>query len=255
MLTEPTPEEVGDATLEGAEGQDDSFTSTIAANALAADEDGAGTDGDVVQRSEALLSTRGSSLASEGRRIAGFTTRSTSYYSFSTYMNESTGARRADCSGLVDYILARKSPSGYALIPAIEGGVRPLARDIFNYLAGRPTSASTQSAARWRRIEFARDLKPGDLVVYRYSAGQTTGHVMMVKELPYKGRPSEWIVPVVDSARSGHAEDSRGTSYTGPGAGKVGIKVGGDGRPVGYYWRGGQSTTLNTTKIVMGRLE
>jgi cell wall-associated NlpC family hydrolase len=252
----PTEEETGGLAAEGREGADEGLASTLAENAADAEAPAAEQDGEIAQQSEALLSTRGSSLATEARRIANYTNRSTSYYSHTTYMNESTGTRRADCSGLMAYILSRKSPSGYSLIPATEGGVRPVARDIFNYLNGRPTTASTQTSARWRKILKPSLLKAGDLVVYAYSSGQTTGHVMMVKELPYKSsRSGEWIVPVVDSARSGHASDSRGTTYTGPGTGRIGIKVNSDGYPTGYYWKGGVSTTLNTTKIVMGRLE
>ncbi len=252
----PTEEETAGLAVEGSEGGDDGLASTLAENPADAEAPAAEGDGEVGQQSEALLSTRGASLASEARRIANFTTRSTSYYSHTTYMNESTGTRRTDCSGLMAYIISRKSSSGYALLPTWEGATRPLARDYFNYLKGRPTTASTQSSARWRRITKPSSLKPGDIVVYAYSSGQTTGHVMMVKELPYKGsRTGEWIVPVVDSAMSGHASDSRGTTYTGPGTGRIGIKVNSDGYPTGYYWKGGVSTTLNTTTIVMGRLE
>ena len=60
---------------------------------------------------------------------------------------------------------------------------------------------------------------------------------------------------VVDSAGSGHANDTRGSSYSGPGTGTLGIKVDSNGLAVGYYWRGGQSTTLNTTRLAFGHLE
>lgn len=261
--TEPTAEELGEAAVEGQEGQDDGFAATLAENPAdpeAAPADGGGeatAEGEGVgQLSDALLSTRGATLASEARRIANFTNRSTSYYYYQTYMNESTGTRRADCSGLLAYIISRKSPSGYSLIPRWEGSSRPLARDYFNYLKNRPTSASTTTSARWRRITKPSALKPGDIVVYAYSSGQTTGHAMMVKETPWKGsRSGEWIVPVVDSARSGHASDTRGSTYSGPGAGRLGIKVNSYGYPTGYYWKGGVSTYLNQTTIVMGRLE
>jgi hypothetical protein len=252
-LSAPTEE-----TVAGREGDDPGYAEAILQAApeddpTTMDSTSTGSDGDLGQHSDALLSTRGASLASEARRIADFVNRSTSYYTHTTYMNESTGTRRSDCSGLIAYILSRKSPSGLALVPTNE--VRPVARDYYEYLAQRPTTASTISTARWRRILHPINLKSGDLVVYKYSSGSTTGHVMMVASTPRVGRYREVLVDVVDSAMSGHASDDRRTQYTGPGRGTIGIAVDGEGRPVGYYWRGGLSTTLNETSIVMGRLE
>ena len=252
----PTAEELGEGTVEGAEGTDEGFAAALAAEQPTAEEQPA-ADG-VGQTADALLSTRGTTLANEARRIAGFTNRATSYYSYTTYMNEETGTRRTDCTGLMSYILKRKSLSGYNLIPD-GGNAHPLSEDFYDYFASRPTTANTGTSARWRRIVYAMSLKPGDIIVYKYSSTSstgTTGHTMMVKELPTRGsRSGEILVKVVDSARSGHADDTRGSSFTGPGTGTLGIKVDSSGKPVGYYWKGGISTSLNTTKLVFGRLE
>ncbi|MBI2394226.1 MAG: hypothetical protein HYV09_31940 [Deltaproteobacteria bacterium] len=250
---EPTEEETGGLVVEGREGMDQGLEAALAENPAEPEArpvvDGVGTS------SQALLSDRGTSLANEARRIAGYTNRSTSYYAFTLYMNESTGTRRTDCSGLIAYILSRKQSGGYDLIPT-DGTYRPIASDYFDYLLSRPTTASTTTSPRWRRILKPISLKPGDLVVYKNPpGGSTSGHVMMVKDLPYAGRSGEVIVPVVDSARSGHAKDTRGSTYSGPGAGSIGVKVDSYGKPTGYYWKGGLTSYPTYTKIVMGRLE
>jgi hypothetical protein len=173
-------------------------------------------------------------------------------------MNEETGTRRTDCTGLMTYIIKRMSLSGYNLIPTSDSS-HPLSKDFYDYFMSRPTTASTTDSARWRRIVYPMSLKPGDIIVYKYSstsATGTTGHTMMVKELPVKGsRYREILVKVVDSAKSGHASDTRGSSYDGPGAGTIGIKVDSYGKAIGYYWKGGISTSLNETKLAFGRLE
>lgn len=254
----PTGEELGDSRANGTEGQDDGLDAALAANPAAPETPADSTDGELGQTSDALLSDRGTSLASEGKRIAGFTDRPTSYYSFTTYMNESTGTRRTDCSGLMTYILKRKQATAYSLIPIPSGASHPVASDFYDYFMSRPTTANTGTSPRWRRIVKPQYLVPGDLVVYKYSSTSstgTTGHVMMVTGSPTAGRSGELLVKVVDSARSGHANDTRGTTYSGPGTGTIGIKYDSNGYAVGYYWSGGKSTTLNTTKLAFGRLE
>lgn len=257
----PTSEETGDLVIEGREGDDPGIDAAIAANPDPTPEAAPSVDpsaGGVGQSTQALLSTRGSTLATEARRIAGFTDRPTSYYSTTTYMNESTGTRRTDCTGLMTYILKRKALSGYNLIPISSGASHPLSSDFYNYFISRPTTANPGTSARWRRILKPASLKPGDVIAYRYattSSEGTTGHTMMVKEYPTTGRYRELLVKVVDSARSGHANDTRGTRWSGPGTGTIGIKTDSVGTAIGYYWSGGVSTTLNQTKLAFGRLE
>lgn len=255
---EPTEEELGSGPIGGREGADVGFAAAIAENPDVPEAPDAQT-GDLGTAISALTtSARGATLNAEAVRIAGWTNRSTSYYSFSTYMNESTGTRRSDCTGLMAYILARKQPSAYGLIPISDGGVRPYSKDFYDYFRSRPTTANPGTGAFWRRVIRPKYLSPGDIVVYKYSstsATGTTGHTMMVTGYPTWGRAGELLVKVVDSARSGHAADTRGTTYSGPGTGTIGIKVDADGLPLGYYWRGGQSTTLNATQLVFGHLE
>ena len=249
------------AHVDGYEGQDPGWQAaqqeaTVAAPAAVVAGQGSS---DIGKSQDALTNgSRGSQMLSEHTRELASLQISTSYYSHTTYMNESTGTRRTDCSGWLDYSLTRVLPSAYALVPH-PNTFKPLADDWYRYLSARPTSASTDlSSARWRKIPHVVDLRPGDLVVWLIPPGSTsdnTGHLMMVASAPTPGRAGEWLVPVIDSTTAPHANDSRGTLHTGLGSGTIGLKVDASGNPVAYYWRGGLSYTAVSTEIVLGRLE
>ncbi|MEO7092910.1 MAG: hypothetical protein ABI175_06650, partial [Polyangiales bacterium] len=216
-------------------------------------------DGDIGKSSDALtVSSRGYTLVSEHRRQLSYLKTSTSYYDHTTYMNEETGTRRTDCSGWVDYSLTRVLKSSYDLVPH-PNTFKPLADDWYTYLSARPTTASTDlSKPRWRKISKAQDLTRGDLVVWLQADGTSsdnTGHVMMVTGTVKQGRTGELLIPIMDSTTAPHADDSRGTSHTGPGTGTIGLKVDSTGKAVAYYWRGGLSYNSIATPIVLGRLE
>lgn len=243
---------------EGSEADDPGFAAAVAETEVDTTPDEPGADG-IAQKSDALLSTRGTKLIEEARREAAFLNRSTSYYSHTTYMNESTGTRRTDCSGFLGYALNRVMPDAYAKVPH-PNTYKPLANDWYNYLSTRYTTASTQTSPRWRRVVKATDLKPGDVIAWLTPSNvvsENTGHVMVVNGYPRAGRSAknEIVVPIVDSTRSPHANDSRGSTGTGVGTGTLGIRVDSNDRPTGYYWRGGESSTAYSTKIAFGRVE
>ncbi len=248
-----------DMQVEGREGQDSTVADTLAALDAEppAEEPGDEASGEIGQSSDALLSTRGTKVLKEARRENDWLKRSTSYYSHSLYMNESTGTRRADCVGFVSYALKRVLPDAFKLF----GSTSPSPARYVDYLRGRPTSASKQSSARWRRITSVRNLKPGDIVGWKNPPGsRASGHVMIVAAYPRAGRSSrgEWIVPVYDSTSSPHnykAYDSRGTRYTGVGKGQIGLKIDSSGAPKAYYWSGGYSGSAVYRTIALGRVE
>jgi hypothetical protein len=203
------------------------------------------------------LSMRGRIFYKEVQREIATLNIETSYYAHMTYMNESTGTRRTDCSGFVDYALGRVLPDAYEKVPHPETQ-RPLADDWYDYLVGRYQSPSTQETVRWREIRHVGELVPGDLVVWlkpQNVTGDNTGHIMIVLARPTAGRASERLVRIGDSTTSPHANDSRGTERTGIGTGTIGLKVDGWDRPVAYWWRGGLSYNAYETPIAMGRVE
>lgn len=239
---------------------DDALQGEAPAEAGAAGGEAIAATDDIGQSSDALLSTRGTKLHKEATRNTTWLKESTSYYSHTTYMNESTGTRRTDCSGLVGYVLKRVLRDAFDKVPH-PGRAKPLADDYYRYFKTRPTSASTQSSSRWRRISSVRNLKPGDLVVWTYPSWYAnTGHIMVVKGYPRQGRTSrgEWIVPIIDSTATPHsynAYDSRGTRRTGVGYGQIGLKVDSSGAPKAYYWTGGSSKTASYRPIALARVE
>lgn len=67
-------------------------------------------------------------------------------------------------------------------------------------------------------------------------------------------RTYEVLIPVIDSTVSHHANDTRPEGSTCLGMGIIGIEVNGTGDPLGFYWRNGESTRIEPTKIAFGRL-
>lgn len=236
----------------GREGVDPTWAQTMAE--LGAEE---GHNPFGLYRANHSLLMRGQIFWKEANRQLTTLNTETSYYSHSTYMNESTNTRRADCSGYVDYALRRVLPEAYDKVPH-PNTQRPLANDWYNFLKERYQTASTQESVRWREIIHVRELVPGDLVVWlrpENVSGDNTGHIMIVAAKPTAGRASEWLVRVTDSTTSPHTNDTRGTTRTGIGAGTIGLKVDGWDRPIAYYWRGGASYNAYDTPIAMGRVE
>jgi hypothetical protein len=217
----------------------------------------------VAQANQALLSDRRIALFNEIKREYGWLNKSTSYYSHTTYMNESTGTRRTDCSGYIGYALRRVLRSAYDIINNATYGTSVKSEDYVDYFMNRPTTASTNtSSARWRKIKLIRDLKPGDVLVWRNPSWmENTGHTMVVRDYPRAGRTSknEILVPIYDSTNKPHSYggvwDSRGTTRTGVGAGTIGIKVNSNGEGVAYYWSGGTAGVVTYRTVIAGRIE
>jgi hypothetical protein len=265
----PSREDEGDRPATSREGDDPGFTAFLAsvegnkdealgqpAPAEPADEPDLGED--VESTSSALTTARRIPIGNEATRIANFTNRSTSWYQSETYMNESNGTRRADCSGLAGYIVKRASERAWELLLTGTGKGRPASEDFHDYIKSRSNARNTGTLGKWRRLNYAKSLKPGDMLVWKYPASwgkSTTGHTMIVKGNAVPGRANEILVDVTDSVMSKHANDTRGVGDTGPGAGRIGLRVDDTGKPIGYYWSGGISTTVNYASIAMGRYE
>lgn len=261
--TQPAAEDPANGVATGTEGEDQGYAAALGQDgttppATDTTPDDPNADG-VASKGDALLSTRGTTLLNEIKREYDFLNKPASYYSHTTYMNESTGTRRTDCSGYLGYALNRVMPDAYAKVPH-PNTYKPLADDWYNYLSTRYTTASTQSTPRWRRITQVTSLKPGDVIAWLKPASvssNNTGHVLIVTGYPRAGRSdkNEVLVPISDATESPHANDSRGTQYTGVGTGTLGLKVDSNGAPIAYYWRGGESYTAYSTKIALGRVE
>lgn len=177
-------------------------------------------------------------------------------YSHQTTIDESKGIYCFDCSGFISYVLIKVRPDAEADIPH-HGYSRPRAKHFYKYLA---KLSETPNKVGWSRLRKPIILQPGDIIAWLQPPDSTnkddTGHVMIVRDAPSANpnRNNEILINVIDSASSPHANDSRTDESTGLGTGTIGISVNNEGKPVGFYWRGGVSKKLQRTKIAFGRL-
>jgi hypothetical protein len=175
-------------------------------------------------------------------------------YQHATDVDPERGAYFYDCSGLIEYSLARSVPDALRVLPT-STKPRPLAVDIAFHLLRAPT----QPDDPWHPVLTAAELEPGDLIAWvtpRESSSRNTGHVMVVTAppAPNPARRDEWLVEIVDSTSTPHAGDSRDDGTTGLGSGTVGLVVDAAGRPTAYRWRGGESPKAPRTLVALGRL-
>lgn len=248
------------------EGEDEGWAATLR-EALEAEPEtfeATSPEGEIGASSDALLAPRRETVWREAKRNTVELNKSTSYYSHTTYMNERTDTRRTDCSGFIGYVLNRTYRSAYDVVPT-PGSARVLSKDWYDYLVTRPTSATSSrpSSPKWRKMNYVRNLRPGDMLVWKNPSGYVnTGHTMIVRDYPRTGRASrnEILVPIYDATSARHDYkgkwDSRTSGWrTGVGAATLGVKVDASGRPIAYYWTGGASGTAVYRKMTMGRLE
>jgi len=175
-------------------------------------------------------------------------------YQHTTDVDAGSGTYFYDCSGLIEYALARSVPDALRVLPT-SSKARPLAVDIAWHLLRAPTHPGDP----WLGLPTAAELRPGDLIAWvtpRGSRSRNTGHVMVVTAAPAPcpGRRDEWLVEIVDSTSTPHAVDSRRDGRTGLGSGTVGLVVDSEGRPTAYRWRGAESPNAPRTLVALGRL-
>jgi len=93
----------------------------------------------------------------------------------------------------------------------------------------------------WKRITKVSDLRPGDLVVWKWAGshdGDSWGHIVIVASKPE--RDTRWSgaykVRVADSSRSGHSNDNRGATGSGVGAGEMLLRANSEGKVYNLAW-------------------
>jgi hypothetical protein len=198
-------------------------------------------------------SDRPRSVLTEANRVLGAV--QITSYSHRTIVDEAAGRYEVDCSGLVDYVLARAAPEAFEAVRRLSVK-RPLAKHyvaLFEQLV-------RESSPHWQRIERAEDLQPGDLVAWLEPADvitSNTGHVMIVRAPVYRDRDRNELlaVPVIDSTAVPHGKgDTRHSPRReGVGAGEVLLILDGAGNPTGYWWSRGTKARPHLTKVMMAR--
>ncbi len=178
----------------------------------------------------------------------------TSVYQHQTDVDETVGRFNYDCSGFIDYALQKIDPEAYAQLPISKPhSKRPLAQDFYT-LFSHPTS----KASHWTQISKVGNVRAGDIVVWLRppdSDSNNTGHVMVITGQPTASSQSnEFLIPVIDSTSSPHAQDSRHRGQTGLGTGVIGVIVDSQDKPIAFRWRGGESKSIEKTSVTFGRL-
>ena len=194
-------------------------------------------------------------------------------YRHDTMVDEESGTFEFDCSGFVSYALRIAAPSALDVIPVGVKG-RPRAEDYVAYFSALPSvkditdTKAIKGAQPWATVTRALDVREGDVIAWLRPAdvdNTNTGHMGIVAAAPTAcggsdvassiGGSAEWLVRIVDSTQSPHADDVRKKDEsTGLGEGTIGIIVDATGAPVGYRWKGGVSDKAHATQIVIARL-
>lgn len=154
---------------------------------------------------------------------------------------------QVDCSGLVDQLIKKTFPAFYQTLLIESKNRQPMVLNYYNLLLNQKAQISTsknETSYFLKEREFVSGLKKGDLILWKYSdeykkihQTKSTGHIMIVLEAPEKEGTNLYKIKVLDSAKSGHAEDSRKEKQSGVGFGYIVLKTNEKGVPVAYAWK------------------
>jgi hypothetical protein len=194
-------------------------------------------------------------LAEVNRELAAVRS---STYRHRSDVNEAEGRFDVDCSGFVDYALARSAPQALEQLRAATVR-RPLAKHFVALFSSLPRD---RSQGHWRSVTRAADLVPGDILAWIRPADvstHNTGHVMVV-HAPVQRDPEgadTVVVPIADSTAIPHGKgDSRQAARAnGLGTGEVILIVGPDDIPFGYRWSRSRTAHAHSTTVAMGRVQ
>lgn len=177
-------------------------------------------------------------------------------------MDDDEGVYKYDCSGFVgEFILKQVLPNHYQdLVDNAErfhADSHPRAWGFYDYFREILGDSDENSNAYWYVFKSIEKIQPGDIIVARYDDAWrdfmkgkeckhiSTGHVMVAWSFPVISDCTDnerWIY-VIDSSGSGHAKDTRRTTYddvndeTGIGKGKMWYGINQDDkRPIYYRW-------------------
>lgn len=179
----------------------------------------------------------------------------TSRYRHATRVDVARGRYEFDCSGMVNWVLARSAPVAWRTMSA--RARRPRARDYRRVLSG----LSRGSRARgWEPVLRVADARPGDVVAWEsgepWSMGNT-GHVVIVVERPeaYVWPRDTYRVRIADSTGFGHSDDTRlADGRTGFGYGSILLVVDPTtGMPRAMGWWGDLPLVSVEAPIAIGR--
>jgi hypothetical protein len=145
------------------------------------------------------------------------------------------GIYELDCSHYVDTVLKITNPLAYSNLVYTTGAEAPDSQNYYDFFA----HLSSHFKNDWNKIDNAKDLEPGDILVFRYtskSGRPDGGHVMLVMDKPVPDNDA-LMVQVSDSAYAGHSDDTRPEHDSGVGIGTLLLKIDqASGHPFAYAW-------------------
>jgi hypothetical protein len=192
--------------------------------------------------STATPSTSSTSTSTVGQRVVSYVHNSLASLRYSVYktggnvFDKAHGIYEVDCSHYVDNILQKTCPSAYASLASETGTKAPDSANYYHFFQ----HLTYQNNPDWNQVADAKQLQPGDILVFRYqnrSGYQNGGHVMMVMDKPTQENDS-LLVRVSDSAYAGHSDDTRPLHDSGVGIGTLLLKINqATGQPFAYAWQ------------------
>lgn len=180
-------------------------------------------------------------------------TRTDTTYKHSTKVRTKQGLYHFDCSGMINWMLARVGKSALETLDR----ERPVAATYVRIIQKAPT---TRSRGGWQHVANIEDVEPGDLFAWRRPAdwpkGGNTGHigVVIAKPAAVAHIKNAYVVRVIDSTRYRHQDDTRNEGETGFGSGTILFMTDDDRNPIGYAWYGSASSGFYRTDVVFGRV-
>jgi hypothetical protein len=159
-----------------------------------------------------------------------------------------------DCSGMVDFLLARAAPVARQ---TVRRGLasRPLSADFVRTLARiRP---GTEHGG-WLRVGAVEEARPGDVVAWlkpKLIRSVNTGHVGILVLAPRVRETGDtaYLLRIADASRLRHQDDTR-RGHDGFGLGTILLQTNlANGAPTGFSFAGSRARNAWGTRIVIGR--
>jgi hypothetical protein len=188
-------------------------------------------------------------VQSEARRILA-NVRDTRYQ-HRTLIDEKRGIYKLDCSGLACAILRKVARRQLSEVAIETGKSRQRAWEFYETFA----HGTDQGTPGWRTVGKMLDAVPGDLLARRrpeFKKGESTGHVMVIDEIPVLEKPGLVRVVVIDSTSQPHSNDTRLSGTDGVGRGTIWIEIDPQGRPVA--WRNLLGAKASAAHFAIGRV-
>lgn len=171
--------------------------------------------------------------------------RSSTKYSHSNRVDPARGSYEVDCTGFVNHILFTQNL--IAQLDEIQNFIdtqdnikKPIFHDPWpsHYVLFLSSIGPKQF---WIRIDNAKNLMPGDLIVYSSNKKDLSSeygqHIMIVSESIKPGRQSSHIwVPIFDSTKIPHGKKDKRTKDGGIGQGTIGLQLDDLGSPTSLEW-------------------